>query len=240
MARHSFLMKFSNNVLINYINQSESYNQLFDLLEHSKNRRSIQYVIEYCSAHEIDISTLVEKHKNYIKDLRSKKRFTSTKYLIENKKCHGQFLKNKIIEDNLMEDKCSECGLLPIWQNESITLQLDHINGIHDDNRLENLRILCPNCHSQTSNFAGKNIDKKKSVFVNKTRIKKECKVCKDFTYTRQKTCSIKCGGVFRKKIVWLPVIELIKLVEELGYRELGRRIGVSDNAIRKHIKKHG
>lgn len=41
--------------------------------------------------------------------------------------------------------------------NKDITLQLDHINGVNDDNRIENLRFLCPNCHSQTSTFTGRN-----------------------------------------------------------------------------------
>ena len=44
-----------------------------------------------------------------------------------------------------------------VWLDEPITLQLDHINGINNDHRIENLRILCPNCHSQTSTYAGKN-----------------------------------------------------------------------------------
>ncbi len=53
--------------------------------------------------------------------------------------------------------QCSLCGLSPSWQEKPLTLQLDHINGIANDNRLENLRILCPNCHSQTSTFCGGN-----------------------------------------------------------------------------------
>lgn len=50
---------------------------------------------------------------------------------------------------------CSECGLSE-WNNKAITLDLDHINGNHIDNRIENLRLLCPNCHSQTSTYKNK------------------------------------------------------------------------------------
>lgn len=53
---------------------------------------------------------------------------------------------------------CVECGLREIWNGLPITLQVDHMNGDHSDNRLDNLRILCPNCHSQTPTFAGRNI----------------------------------------------------------------------------------
>ena len=66
-------------------------------------------------------------------------------------------LKQRLFKNGLLENKCSKCGQLPEWNGEPLTLQLDHINGISDDNRLENLRILCPHCHSQTGNFAGRN-----------------------------------------------------------------------------------
>lgn len=64
-------------------------------------------------------------------------------------------LKSRLISEGLKEYKCECCGLTE-WNGKYISLQLHHINGIHNDNRLENLQILCPNCHSQTENFASK------------------------------------------------------------------------------------
>lgn len=61
-----------------------------------------------------------------------------------------------IIKENLIEYKCSECGI-QTWNNKPLSLHLDHINGRSNDNRLENLRFLCPNCHSQTETYTGKN-----------------------------------------------------------------------------------
>ena len=52
--------------------------------------------------------------------------------------------------------RCARCGNEGEWLGEPLTLQLDHANGRYDDNRLENLRWLCPNCHSQTPTFAGR------------------------------------------------------------------------------------
>jgi len=56
------------------------------------------------------------------------------------------------------EYKCSECGICN-WNGKDIVLEIDHINGINSDNRVENLRYLCPNCHSQTSTYKGKNVN---------------------------------------------------------------------------------
>ena len=55
-----------------------------------------------------------------------------------------------------MEYKCANCGLIE-WQGQVLSLHLDHINGINNDHRIENLRFLCPNCHSLTETYAGKN-----------------------------------------------------------------------------------
>jgi predicted RNA-binding Zn-ribbon protein involved in translation (DUF1610 family) len=57
----------------------------------------------------------------------------------------------------LVDYVCKRCGQEPIWNNHSLTLQLDHINGVCNDNRVRNLRWLCPNCHTQTNTFARKN-----------------------------------------------------------------------------------
>ncbi len=65
-------------------------------------------------------------------------------------------LKNRLIKEKILENICSECGLNE-WNNKPINLELDHINGVRTNHKLENLRLLCPNCHSQTDTYRSKN-----------------------------------------------------------------------------------
>jgi HNH endonuclease len=66
-------------------------------------------------------------------------------------------LKRRLLKEGVLLNRCSECGLPPEWQGKPLTTILDHRNGDNTDNRLENLRLLCPNCNSQQPTFAGKN-----------------------------------------------------------------------------------
>lgn len=66
-------------------------------------------------------------------------------------------LKIRLLKAKLLTDHCYICGMLPIWNNKPLTLIMDHINGKHNDHRLENLRLVCPNCNSQLPTHAGRN-----------------------------------------------------------------------------------
>ncbi len=67
-------------------------------------------------------------------------------------------LKLTAIKRGLLVEHCYICGAKPLWMGQPLTLQLDHIDGDSTNNIIENLRLLCPNCHSQTSTFGGRNI----------------------------------------------------------------------------------
>jgi Zn finger protein HypA/HybF involved in hydrogenase expression len=77
------------------------------------------------------------------------------KLLVEHSTHNRYHLRERIIKNKLIDYECQICGLTS-WLNQPISLQLDHINGINDDNRIENLRFLCPNCHSQTDTYGSK------------------------------------------------------------------------------------
>ncbi len=77
-------------------------------------------------------------------------------YLIENSVVQSFKLKGRLLAEGLKQHKCECCGITE-WMGKPTPIELDHINGNHHDNRLENLRILCPNCHAQTDTYRGKN-----------------------------------------------------------------------------------
>jgi Zn finger protein HypA/HybF involved in hydrogenase expression len=72
----------------------------------------------------------------------------------------GAKLKKRLVTAGILKDICCQCGNEGVWCGQALTLQLDHKNGDRTDHRLENLRVICPNCHSQTPNFAGRNAKK--------------------------------------------------------------------------------
>lgn len=85
-----------------------------------------------------------------------KKKLSYDDLFKENGKHNRNVIRNRIIRDNLLPYKCAICGCTE-WQGKTLSLELDHINGINNDNRLENLRFLCPNCHSQTTTYGSRN-----------------------------------------------------------------------------------
>ena len=104
--------------------------------------------------------TLTEEHKEKISNSgkgKIRSRVSDEEVFVENSNVSRHVAKKRIIRDLLIEYKCSCCNLGSIWNDKPIVLQLDHINGVNDDHRLENLRFLCPNCHTQQDTYAAKN-----------------------------------------------------------------------------------
>jgi hypothetical protein len=116
-----------------------------------------------------DLYKLSTKYEIPIKKNRGGKGTTKTKKegngkFILNEILNGKYpdyktyhLKNRLWAEGIKENKCEICGISD-WNGKQLNCELDHINGNPKDHRLENLRILCPNCHSQTDTFCGKNI----------------------------------------------------------------------------------
>lgn len=178
--------------------------------------------------------------------------------LIENCSYNRSNLKRRLLSEKLIEYICADCGLVPYWNNKKLCLQLDHKNGISNDNRLDNLQFLCPNCHSQTDSFAGKNkryivihAPRDITVPLNSTDVrrysKKEfCKIdnlCLDCNKKIRKTSKrcLGCASQMRRglyeKIIWPSSNDLLESVNKFGFVKTGKILGVSDNAVKKRLK---
>lgn len=164
----------------------------------------------------------------------SKSKISLNEILVENSSySKTSDLKNRLVKEKLLEYKCyiEKCQLSS-WLDGKINLHLDHINGINNDNRIENLRLLCPNCHSQTETYCrGTRRSKINNCIDCNVQIKllsKRCFSCsmKNFKITKSKT-----------KIIWPEIPLLQEMVDEFGYSAIGRQLGVSDNSVRKRLK---
>lgn len=94
------------------------------------------------------------------------------KYITNEKPIQSFKLKNKLLKLKLKEYKCERCGI-ETWNGFRIPLDLHHIDGNNNNNNLSNLEILCPNCHAQTDNFRGKNVDTIKRKRISELEYKK-------------------------------------------------------------------
>jgi len=86
----------------------------------------------------------------------AKKAISLEKIMVKNSTYSRKSLKRRLLEEEILENKCSICDQDPIHNGIELVMVLDHINGTRDDNRKENLRLLCPNCNSQQITFAGR------------------------------------------------------------------------------------
>lgn len=163
---------------------------------------------------------------------------------VKNSLCNNASLKKKLIKYKYIEEKCAICGIGPVWNNRYLYLQIDHINGDNKDNRVENLRLLCPNCHTQTESFSGRNKaiktknpdDKIKEEYVTLRGDSKFLTRKKIAYYER-----IKGSTSSQPHKVKRPTKdELEKLLWEMPTVKIAKQFGVSDTAVSKWAKVYG
>jgi len=155
------------------------------------------------------------------------------------------FLPDRLYLAGLKTPICELCGQGAIWRGRRMGLILDHVNGVRDDNRLENLRIVCPNCAATLDTHCGrKNRDEAPD---------RECLHCGATfrpKYPRHRYCSRACGmrapspnrGVPNPTMRCVerpPYDVLLREIAETSWSAVGRRYGVSDNAVRKWVRQY-
>lgn len=156
--------------------------------------------------------------------------------LVENSTYSRATLKARLYSAGLKARRCEMCGQGEVWNGRRMSLIIDHVNGIRDDNRLENLRIVCPNCAATLDTHCGRQNRKQVAP--------RACRRCgREFRpkYEAHRYCSRECGQRVarpdRRKVERPPYEQLMAEIEATSYSAVGRKYGVSDNAIRKWVR---
>lgn len=241
------------NKLETIIKSSFSYADVLRGMDLNTNNGNYQTLKRYISKYNLSID-----HFKYISNMGEMIAKPIDFYLQNGTTIGSNNLKKKILKLKLIEYQCAWCKITDTYDGRPIVLQLDHINGINTDNRLENLRLLCPNCHSQTDTFTSKNRVNK--ISENKMSIKyqqyeqkqKDCICqCGEKKHFKSTIC-IKCLGKInknkdknknstRQKILnEFGLDYIIDLLKKTSYVNVGKLLNVSDNAVRKIIKSEG
>jgi hypothetical protein len=165
--------------------------------------------------------------------------------LVEGSSYARSNLKARLYKEGLKRPICELCGLGELWRGRPMGLILDHINGVRDDHRLENLRIVCPNCAATLDTHCGR-----KNRMQRPERACLRCKEVFRARYPQQRYCSRECGtraarpnrGVPNhalRRAPRPPYDQLLREIAETSFSAVGRRYGVSDNAIRKWVRQY-
>lgn len=161
--------------------------------------------------------------------------------LVENSTYNRFNLKRRLVDSGLLEPRCELCGQDEHWHGRRMSLVLDHINGVSNDNRLENLRMVRPNCAATLDTHCGRNLPRE--------RVCPGCRQTFVPRNARHRYCSQKCWGVIkgtalrgvpvpeRRKVERPPYEQLMADVAAMSFLAIGRKYGVSDNAVRKWIR---
>ena len=205
------------------VKESINLSEVLEKLNIPRNGNNSATLRKYLDNNNIDYSHFTGRSRVYRTEEIDIKEYLENKRYIT-----SAALKKKLFKEHIKENKCEICGITE-WNNKPIICQLHHKDGNHLNNNLENLQILCPNCHSQTDNYCGNS---------NKvTKKKYYCENCGKEKSTNSKYCSV-CSSLFRRKVERPTLEQLNKDFKELKtFVAVGKKYNVSDNTIRKWLK---
>ena len=232
--RKSIIWKLTKDELQKLINESSTYSEVLRKLNIQVHTSYFNMLYKKIEEENIDLLLFNKNKKEYtdkqISRVIKNNSFPDEMFFIENCLRNRKDMKRRILKNRILPYECDICKNKGEWNNSILTLQIDHINGISNDNRIENIRFLCPNCHSQTDTYTGKNKAGQKICSCGK-------KIHRRSTFCHSCAKKNKSGKFKPKKtkINWPDKETLKRLVFEKPLTSLSKDLGVSDNAIRKH-----
>lgn len=221
---------FTKEELEKIVKKSNSIKEVIDSLGYSTHSGDNNKTIKNRLA-ELDIDYSHFKHKKGIER-------NEENVFIKDSTASQATLRRWYIKGKYSPYICSVCGLEPFWQGKELTLILDHINGHNHDDRLENLRWVCPNCNQQLPTTGNR---KKTSIIAKPLKIKKTkenkkyfCSTCGKEITTNANNC-VECSHLLNRTVIDRPSREELKqLIRTNPFTTIGSMFHVSDNAVRK------
>ena len=260
--RRSIVWSIPKEKLLELVETSNSIKELVGKIGLNNKSGSNDATVKKClESHGIDWKPLALKGiKNKGQDFNNLK-VPASELFSSNSKHGRSVVRKRVIQENLIPYKCAICGQEPEWNGKPMPLILDHINGVRDDHRLENLRFVCGNCNLQLDTTNGKNNSKRRKELREQLRKYREANgrtaegkgICPigggEMTYNAKmcKECRLKNplyhGGIKgdkgTKESPCPPKEQLTQDILTMSNVQIGKKYGVSDNAIRRWLKKY-
>lgn len=236
------------------LDESNSYADLLrklNMSEHGGNRITLRKII---NEYDLDLSKINKNRKQenikILQEIQFKEKPLS-EILKKDVSYSSSTLIKRLFKEGLKQRKCEICGITK-WMGKEITFQLHHKDEDHRNNELTNLQVLCPNCHSQTENYAGKSKSKKPKLTKEQEKKKAQrgisedglrfydgygnykilCPVCKENFINKESEMCRKCYDKKRK----MPKVskeELFKILETNSYISAANLLGVDRKTVR-------
>lgn len=230
----------TNSLIDNYTKE-----ELDKIVKNSKSYRSVLKKIGYKTVNGRNNETLKKRINKYNISTEHFEHEERIERTFENVFCVNSTARQSTLRTwykRISDDSyCSICNQPQIWNNKLLTMILDHVNGDNHDNRLENLRWICPNCNSQLPTFAGRNNNtrKKYTPVIKRKKNRRICPICNINEISVASKMCLECRNKEKSKNI-PPKEELEELIYKESFVSIGNRFGVSDNAVRKWCKKYG
>lgn len=203
--------------IINSTNYTETIRKLYPHPSGSLNRK----LREFIRNHNIDISHFITH---------TIKKIPTCEYLNNNHCINGPTLRKRLIKEKILKNKCYKCNRTK-WLGQNIPLELHHIDGDRFNNNLSNIIVLCPNCHTISTDYDDRKVKKSK------------CRICKKRFFGRNRFCSKQCYMQSRanrppyKKINVPPLDDMIKRKNNIGAIAYAKELRISVATLYNYIR---
>lgn len=233
--------RWNEEVLKEIIKNSDSVNSTLEKLGLRIGGDNNKTLRKFIDLYNIDISHF-KKNWEKIAQISRNKKIPTKDLLIENSNYNRGLLKERLYSEGFKKRICELCGQDELWMGKKISLILDHKNGIYNDNRLENLRIVCPNCNSTLPTHCGKNLKNKKIKFPkpeSHVKIRDEMKEKTKFEILRKYGESLKIKRIIKE----LEILDKLKN-SDIDFSKFGwvskasKIIGVRDQVVNRWLKR--